>query len=182
MDICLPTEEMSHDRPKLTGVFSSYWSSYYQGDIRGPLLGSALVQWGVYKERALSPPPCFGHITRGRALSPGIAFLLTWGEGQEKQLRTTNFQSFDGTLIQPIFDFVFVFKLLIFYCLVHFNQGTQTDTYTKKYFIFILLFSFGCTMWLAGSYVSNQGLDLGSKQWKLRVPTTGPPGNPPEMF
>ena len=38
------------------------------------------------------------------------------------------------------------------------------------------------TIQLAESLFPNQGLNLGPLQWKLRVLTTRPPGNSPEIF
>ena len=82
------------------GVGRDEWCSYDQGDIRGHLLGffcerfSIRIQRGVCKERVLSPPSCFGHVTGGWKLSAGVVILLTRSEGPEKQLRAMTLPSF----------------------------------------------------------------------------------------
>ena len=38
-------------------------------------------------------------------------------------------------------------------------------------------FVFGCTVWLVGFKLPDQGLNAGPRQWKCWVLTSGPPGN-----
>ena len=48
--------------------------------------------------------------------------------------------------------------------------------------IYLLIYLFGCTAWVAGSQSHNQGLNLGSWQWKPRILTTRPSENSHDSF
>ena len=50
--------------------------------------------------------------------------------------------------------------------------GLSSQVLLKNFYLF-----FGPATWLAGSLFSAQGSNLGSRQWKRGVLTTGPPGN-----
>ena len=51
----------------------------------------------------------------------------------------------------------------------------------KTLLLVVVVFCFGCTVWLVGSLFPYQGLSLCPQQWECGVLTTGQPGSSPKV-
>ena len=72
---------------------------------------------------------------------------------------------------------------LLIACLgIEFQDGNNFPSTLKKIYLFLKNIIFGHSMQLVGTSFLNQGLNLGPRQWKGQVLTTGIPKNPPPPF